>query len=105
MGKGGSFSGLKPPTKLISRLYNQGKSVDDDGNRIDGICKYCNEWDAELVDGGCRDKDCKLERLTKKVESGEAIRFQTDVIGSNGKVGTLFEKDGKKFFVEKSNAK
>ena len=100
MGSGG-YNVLKPSTKLISGLYNQGKETDDEGNRIDGICKHCNEWDAELVDGGCRDKDCKMERLSKKVKTGEAIRFETDVIGSNGKVGTYVEKGGKKFFVEK----
>ena len=102
MGSGGSgFSGLKPPTKLISGLYSQGADVDENGDRIDGICKHCEQWDAELVDGGCRDKDCKLERLAKKVSTGDAVRFQTDVIGKNGKVGTMFEKGGQKFFVEK----
>ena len=101
MGKGGSFGGTKPPSKLISGLYGQGQQVDDEGNRIDGICKYCEEWDAELVDGGCRDKDCKMERLSKKVASGKAVRFKTDVMNKDGKVGTHFDQGGKKFFIEK----
>ena len=101
MGKSGSFGGLKPPTKLISGLYNQGRDVDEDGNRIDGICKYCEEWDAELVDGGCRDADCKRNRLQKKIDSGEAVRMDTDVIGPGGKVGTYIERGGKKTFVVK----
>lgn len=101
MGKGGSFSGDRPPTKLVSGLYSQGKDTDDDGNRIDGICKYCKEWGAELKDGACRDRECRDERTRKRVESGQALRYQTDVLGSNGKVGTYFECAGKKTFVEK----
>lgn len=98
MGAGGSFGGLKPPTKLISGLYNQGSDYDlETGKRIDGICKYCEQWDAELVDGACRDRECKDARLSKLVESGQAVRIKTDVLDKNGKRATFVERGGKKF--------
>lgn len=90
-----------PSSRVTSNLYSRGTDVDEDGNRIDGICKYCNEWDAELKNGACRDRECKDARLSKMVEKGEALRFTTDVINEQGKVGTAFERENKKFFVEK----
>ena len=101
MGKGGSFNGNKPPTKLISKLYSNGSDYDENGNRIDGICKHCNEWAAELVDGACKDADCKRARLQKKIEDGTAVKFDTDMIGKDGKVGTYIERGKEKVFVEK----
>lgn len=99
MGMSGNFNGLKPPTKLISGLYHQGKDTDDDGNRIDGICANCEQWDAELVNGYCRDDECKQDRLNKRVEAGEAISISTDVIGKDGKVGTAIKRGNKGYFV------
>lgn len=71
------------------------------GKELSGICKNCNEWSAELKNGACKDRECIQTQLNNKVEAGEAIRLQTDVIGNNGKVGTFFEQGKKKFFVEK----
>ena len=90
-----------PSTRVTSNLYSRGNDCDSDGNRIDGICKYCKEQDAELKDGGCRDRECKDARLRKKVEAGEALRFRTDVVNDDGKVGTYLEHGDSKTFVEK----
>jgi len=104
MGAGGSFKGLKPPTKLISGLYHQGSDYDlKTGERIDGICKHCEQWDAELVDGGCRDRECKEERLRKMVENGQAMRLTTGVLSKDGKQVTIAEHSGKRFLYERED--
>lgn len=98
----GGFKGLRPPTKLISGLYNQAKDTDDDGNRIDGICEHCKQWDAELVNGFCRDRECRQSRLDEKVKAGTAIRISNDVFVSGG-VGTAIERGGRKYAVRRKN--
>lgn len=98
----GNFKGLKPPTKLISGLYNQGQDRDPEtGERIDGICSHCDQWDAELINGACRDDECKQNRLRKKVERGEAVQYTTDILNKNGRVGTSITRGKKKFFIER----
>jgi len=97
-----AFSGIRPPTKLISGLYSQGKDTDENGNRIDGICAHCDQWDAELVGGYCRDDECKQARLNKKVDEGTAVRISTDVFGNKG-VGTTIERGKKRYFVKRDN--
>lgn len=99
---GAGFKGLKPPSKLISGLYHQGSDYDlETGKRIDGICKYCNQWDAELVNGGCRDDECKNERMKKMVNDGQAMRVTTGFINKKGKQVTVVEHSGKKFLYER----
>lgn len=101
MGMSGKFDGLRPPQKFISGLYHQGSDYDEAGNRIDGICFHCKEWDAELVDGFCRDEECKDSRLAKKVEEGDAIRISTDVINPKGRVGTAIERGKTGYFIRR----
>lgn len=97
----GKFNGMKPPAKLISGLYSTGSDYDKDGNRIDGICKHCNQWDAELKDGYCRDRDCRTSRMNAKVEAGEAIRVYSDVVNEDGKVGVSIQRGGTKQFIDR----
>lgn len=101
MGMSGKFDGLRPPQKFISGLYHQGSDYDLAGNRIDGICFNCQQWDAELADGFCRDESCIDDRLNKKVVKGDAIRFSTDVVNPNGKVGTAIERGDTGYFVRR----
>jgi hypothetical protein len=90
-----------PQNRLISGLYNQGKETDDAGVRIDGICSNCEQWDAELVNGFCRDDECKLSRQEKKVKDGSAFKYSTDVLGKDGMPGTSIERGSKKYFVKR----
>ena len=101
MGMSGKFSGLKPPTKLISGLYSTGSDYDEKGNRIDGICQHCNQWDAELKDGHCRDDSCKASRMDAKVASGEAIRVYSDVLNKEGKVGISIQRGETVEFIDR----
>lgn len=96
----GKFNGLSPPKKLISSLYGNAKDTDEYGNKIDGMCGSCNEWDAELIDGNCRDDICKEVRLNKKVSDGKAIKYLTDIIASGGS-GTVIERGTKRYFVKR----
>ena len=102
MGMGGSFSGDKPPTKLISSLYNSGSDYDlETGERIDGICKHCEQWDAELIDGGCRDRECKDARMQKMVDDGTAVSITTELPNAKGGASTVIKRGGKRFVYER----
>ena len=90
-----------PQNRLVSGLYNQGKDTDAGGNRIDGICAHCEQWDAELVDGFCRDAECKQARQDKKVKAGSAFKYSTDVLGKDGMPGTSIERGARKYFVKR----
>jgi len=87
-----------PPTKLISGLYSQGCEYDlETGERIDGICMHCDQWDAELIKGACRHDECKQARLDKKVAAGTAVKYTSDVLNKEGRIGTTIERGKKKF--------
>ena len=90
-----------PPGFKRASWVDKGEVNPETNESLSGICKNCNEWSAELKNSACIDEECIRAQLDKKVEAGEAVRFQTDVLGSDGKVGTLFEQGAKKFFVEK----
>ena len=66
MGHGKSWSGLKPPG--FKQAWNSAM-MQDDG--VDGCCRFCNRWAAELTkDGFCREEDCKKGRMLFKYALG-----------------------------------
>ena len=51
-----------------------------DSKYKDGVCK-CGHYDVEMDSfGNCRDEDCRRERLTKALHSGEAVRAPNGTI-------------------------
>ncbi len=99
----GSFNG---PAGFKSATWaGKGSEVDEKtGERIDGICKFCHQWDAELKDGYCRDQECRDKRVSDMVKRGEAVRFHTDVVDENGKAGTRIEKGDQVHFFERTDS-
>ena len=93
MGMSGRFDGLKPSGFKTAAWANSGGEVDKEtGNRIDGICVSCNQWDAELKDGFCRDDACKDKRQALAISQGKAIKI---IDGLPGGTKILHSKGGK----------
>jgi hypothetical protein len=68
---------------------------------VSGICQHCNKWDAELINGGCRDRECKDKRIDRMICAGKAMKVNTDLIGKSGKPITVIEHSGKRFLYER----
>jgi len=93
MGMSGRFNGISPPGFKEAFWANSGGEINrDTGERIDGICKSCEQWDAELVEGFCRDEDCKDKRHLLAISEGRAIKV---IEGLPGGVRIFHTKDGK----------
>ena len=76
----------------------QGTEIDHKtGERIDGICVSCHQWDAELKDGFCRDDDCRNKRHLLAIADGRAIKL---IDGLPGGVKVLHSKAGKQIIKE-----
>jgi hypothetical protein len=43
-----------------------------------GNCGFCGEWDSELKNGFCRDKDCSHARRLEACRQGKAIYYFED---------------------------
>lgn len=98
MGRSGSFSGLKPPGFKAAFWATAGGETDQEtGQRIDGICAGCQQWDAELKDGFCRDEECRAKRQTVAIADGRAIMI---VDGLPGGMKILHSKAGKQTIKE-----
>ena len=93
MGMSGGFNGLGPPGFKTAAWAGSGAEIDrETGERIDGICRGCKQWDAELKDGFCRDDSCKAARENVAVSEGRAIKL-IDGLPNGDQV--LHSKDGK----------
>ena len=98
MGRSGSFSGLKPPGFKAAFWASAGGEINrETGERIDGICISCQQWDAELVEGFCRDEECKDKRHLVAIADGRAIKV---VDGLPGGIKVLHSRAGKQIIKE-----
>ena len=68
---------LKPPRGI--RAQNLGNGI---GMPRSGNCKYCNEWESELIDGYCKDNKCKRVRQLIAFSEGKAVIYY-DGLGEN----------------------
>lgn len=60
-----------------------GFTVLQTSNDLDGICKFCKEWSAELDKSGfCKEELCRKQRQEINIKIGRAVKYY-DGLGGN----------------------
>lgn len=76
MGLSGKFSGIKPPGFKSAFWADAGQTWDSKTETsIGGTCNGCRQYDSEIIDGFCRDDECKRKRQEIAIAQGRAVKI------------------------------